>query len=205
MKTNAIVTAVASISTSPWNSARPKLTAWPRVTTKLAPKNPDNTPRPLFAGIFSLPRVHDMTGIIRAAVPMISAASEEVVRFCPWNCNTYPKALMNPTTQMGLVRRRVQSTHPLRRRNNRTRTEAIENRRATKRSAGRRPSPSLIRGTLVPNSIPERTVAKIPILGANFPRLWMGAYCALALEYHLVLRETSARDSARLIFWWNTY
>jgi hypothetical protein len=32
----------------------------------------------------------------------------------------------------------------------------------------------LIRGTLVPNSIPERTVAKIPVLGADFLPSWMG-------------------------------
>jgi len=187
-----MVTAVPSISTSPRNWARPNPTIWPRVTTILAPKNPDNTPRPFFAPIVSLPRARDRTGIIRAAVPMIRAASEEVVNLCPWNCNTYPKALMNPTTQMGLVRRRVQSTHPFRRRNNRTRREASENRKATNRSAGRRISPSLIIGTLVPNSIPERTVAKIPVLKADSSRLWMSRSCALALEYNSGLRRPSA-------------
>ncbi|OLE68150.1 hypothetical protein AUF78_17430 [archaeon 13_1_20CM_2_51_12] len=69
---------------------------------------------------------------------------------------------------MGLARKRVQSTHPFRRRSNKTRTEASENRRATNRFAGRRASPSLITGTLVPNSIPENTVARIPVLGADF-------------------------------------
>src|SRR5947199_10139029 len=93
---------------------------------------------------------------------------------------------------MGLVRRRVQSTHPFRRRNKRTRKEGSENRKATNRSAGRRFSPSLIIGTLVPNSIPERTVAKIPVLGADFSRLWLSRSCALALEYNSGLRKPSA-------------
>jgi hypothetical protein len=49
----------------------------------------------------------------------------------------------------------------------------------------------LIMGTLVPNSIPERTVAKSPVLEADFPRLWIGAVMCLALEYDVVSRRTS--------------
>src|SRR2546426_7890193 len=92
---------------------------------------------------------------------------------------------------MGLVRRRVQSTHPFRRRNKRTRTEASENRKATNRSAERRFSPSLIIGTLVPNNIPERTVAKIPVLGADFHAFRSALFHALALECGSGLRKPS--------------
>src|SRR2546427_13293694 len=95
---------------------------------------------------------------------------------------------------MGLVRRRVQSTHPFRRRNKRTRKEASENRKARNRSAGRRFSPSLIIGTLVPNSIPERTVAKIAVLEADFSRLWLSRSLELALEDNSGLRNPSERS-----------